>query len=156
MALSLENANSVKQKVKIALTNAHPVHQGVFKALFEFLATQGLNPDLQFVPFTEVQADVAGGTNVVDAACQVYGIYVAKVSAATDNYFKLYDDLTDDTTAGDQIVAIPLLDTTQTAAEIYPGGLDFGTGVLVTQHTTSIGTTDGSDGGDGFIVLGAA
>ena len=100
--------------------------------------------------------DAPGGTNVVDAACQVYGIYVAKVSAATDNYFKLYDDLTDDTTAGDQIVAIPLLDTAQTAAEVYPGGLDFGTGIVVTQHTTSIGVTDGSDGGDGFIILGAA
>jgi len=156
MALSLENANSVKQKVKIALSNAHPVHQGVFKSLFEFLATQGLNPDLQFVPFTEVQCDAAGGTNVVDAAAQVYGIYVAKVSAATDNYFKLYDDLTDDTTAGDQIVAIPLLDLAQTAAEIYPGGLDFGTGIVVTQHTTSIGVSDGSDGGNGFLVIGAA
>ena len=156
MALSLENANSVKQKVKIALMNAHPIHQGVFKALFEFFATQGLNPDLQFVPFTETQCDAAGGTNVVDAASQVYGIYVQKISAATDNYFKMYDDLTDDTTAGDQLVAIPLLDTAQTAAEIYPGGLDFPTGIVVTQHTTSIGTTDGSDGGDGFIVLGAA
>ena len=60
MPLSLENANSVKQKVKIALTNAHPVHQGVFKALFEYLATQGLNPDLQFVAFTEAQCDAAG------------------------------------------------------------------------------------------------
>ena len=156
MALSLENANTAKQKVKIALMNAHPVHQGAFKALFEFLATQGGNPDVQFVPFTEAQCDAAGGTNVVDAACQLYGVYVQKISAATDNYFKLYDDLTDDTTAGDQIVAVPLLDTAQTAAEFYPGGLDFAVGIVVTQHTTSIGVTDGSDGGDGFIILGAA
>ena len=156
MALDLENANSVKQKVKIALTNAHPVHQGVFKALMEYLATQGGNPDLQFVAFTEAQCDAAGGTNVVDAASQVYGIYVAKVSEATDNYFKLFNDLTDDTTTTDQVVAIPLLDTAQTVAEIYPGGLDLGTGIVVTQHTTSEGSSDGSDGGDGFLIIGAA
>lgn len=156
MALSLENSNLVWQKAKIALVNAHPVAQGQFKALKEYLSTQGGNPDLQFVPFTEAQCDDADGTGVVDAACKVYGVYVKKVSAATDNYFKLYDSATVDTTAAEQIVAIALLNTVEVAAEIHPLGLAFANGVTVTQHTTSIGVTDGSDGGDGFIVIGAA
>ena len=156
MALSLENANLVRQKTKIALAGADPVAQDAFMSLLSYYATQKGNPDLQFVPFSEANADAAGGTAIVDAACQIIGIYVKKTSAATDNYLKLYDDATDDTTAGDQIVAIPLLHLTEEAWEIHVKGLTMGTGVVVTQHTTSIGVTDGSDGGDGFIIIKAA
>jgi hypothetical protein len=35
-------------------------------------------------------------------------------------------------------------------------GLPFANGVTVTQHTTSEGTTDGSDGGSGFIIIANA
>ena len=162
MALALENSNLVKQKVKLSLSGAnlgkgtYPIAEEVFGAFMKYMATQGGNPDLQLVTFSEVQADDADGTGVVDAACKVYGVYVRKVSAATDNYFKLHDDVTDDTTAGDQIVAIPLLHTTEEAWQIHVKGLTMGTGVVVTQHTTSIGVTDGSDGGDGFIIIKAA
>lgn len=156
MALSLESQNLVWQKVKSALMDAHPAAQNAFRGLKEYLATQGGNPDLRFAAFSEADCDAAGGTSIIDAPCKVYGVYVKKVSAATDNYFKLYDDLTDDTTAGDQIVAIPLLATAEVGIEVHPVGLSFAAGVLVTQHTTSIGTTDGSDGGNGFILAGAA
>lgn len=156
MALSLEDGNKVWQKVTMALTNANPAYQGAFAALKTFLAQQKGNPNLQFVPFTEVQADDADGTGVVDAACKVYGVYVKKESAATNNYFKLYDSATVDTTAGEQIIAIPLLFLTEEAMELHVDGLTMANGVTVTQHTTSIGVTDGSDGGNGFIIIGAA
>lgn len=156
MALSLENANLVRQKVNIALADAHPSAQEAFKSLLRMYATQYGNPDLQFIPFSEADCDAAGGTVKADAACQIIGVYVKKVSAATDNYFKIYDDATDDTTAGDQIIAIPLLHTTEEAWQIHIKGLTMGTGIVVTQHTTSIGVTDGSDGGNGFIIIKAA
>ena len=162
MALSLENSNLVKQKVKLCLSGTntgkgtYPIADEVFGAFLKYMATQGGNPDLQLVTFSEVQCDDADGTGVVDAACKIYGVYVRKVSAATDNYFKLYDSATVDTTAGEQIIAIPLLHTTQEAMELYPQGVAMANGVTATQHTTSIGVTDGSDGGDGFIIIGAA
>ena len=162
MALSLENSNLVKQKVKLSLSGmntgkgTYPIADEVFGAFMKYMATQGGNPDLQLVPFSEVQCDDADGTGVVDVACKVYGVYVRKVSAATDNYFKIYDSATVDTSASEQIIAIPLLHTTQEAMELYPQGVAMANGVTVTQHTTSIGVTDGSDGGDGFIIVGAA
>lgn len=156
MALSLQDGNLVWQKVKIALMNAHPAVQAQFKGLKEYLAQQVGNPQLQFVPFSEAQCDDADGTGVVDAACKIYAVYVKKVSAATDNYFKIYDSATVDTTAGEQIIAIPLLGTEEVATQMHPLGLAMAAGVTVTQHTTSIGVTDGSDGGDGFVLIGAA
>ena len=156
MALALEDSSLVKQKVTNALQDAHPVIQNAFNDVLKFLATQGGKPTLEFIPFAEADCDAAGGTVKADAACKIYGVYVKKVSAATDNYFKIYDDATDDTTAGDQIIALPLLATTEAVFEVHPAGLAMGTGIVVTQHTTSIGVTDGSDGGNGFIIIGAA
>ena len=156
MALSLENANLVRQKVKLTLLNANPIAQAAFDAFHQWTTVQNGNPDLQFVPFSEVQCDDADGTGVVDVACKIYGVYVKKESAATDNYFKVYDSATVDTTAGEQIIAIPLLHTTQEVFEIYHQGLAMANGATVTQHTTSIGVTDGSDGGNGFLIVGAA
>lgn len=156
MALALEDGNKVWQKVKLSLEDGHPAVQGAFAALKTWLAQQKGNPNLQFAAFSEVQCDDADGTGIIDAACKVYAVYVKKASAATDNYFKLYDSATVDTTAGEQIIAIPLLATTEVAFQMHPDGLAFANGVTVTQHTTSIGVTDGSDGGNGFFIIGAA
>jgi hypothetical protein len=157
MAVSLEASNKTWQKVRAAFDTlgATPADRAAFKALKEYLATYKGNPDLQLFQFSEADCDAAGGTVLLTGACTVFGVFVKKVSAATDNYFKVYDDATDDTTAGDQIIAIPLLNTTQYGTQIASDGLPFATGIVVTQHTTSIGTTDGSDGGNGFILVGA-
>ena len=161
MALSLEATNLVRQKVYAALNGAvdNPsVKQKLWwtaaREFFNQWVTQG-NSNLQFVPFSEANADAAGGTAIVDAACNVYLFYVNKRgTSATENHVKLYDDVTDDTTTTDQHVAIMLDAAGQEAMLIYPTGVSFPTGVVVTQHTTSEGTTDGSDGADGFIVIG--
>ena len=122
MALVLQSGNLVWQKVAKALGNTgHPVVAAAFKALRDYIVSQKSNPDLQFYFFDEAQCDAAGGTALTNiGACTLYGVYVKKASAATDNYFKIYDDATDDTTAGDQIIALPLLSLTQVAFEIYP------------------------------------
>jgi hypothetical protein len=64
MALSTENANLVWQKVKMALMDASPAVQQQFADLKMYLSTQGRNPDLQFIPFTETQAIANGGTDL--------------------------------------------------------------------------------------------
>lgn len=162
MALSLESPSLVRQKVYAALSgtsNPSAKHQLWWSAAREFFnqhVTNG-NANLQFIPFSEAEADAAGGTVLADAACKVYLFYVNKTgSATTANTTKLFDDATDDTTTTDQRASIITSAAGQEALIVYPTGFSHATGVVVTQHTTIEGSTDGSDGGDGFIVVGAA
>lgn len=162
MPLSLQSPSLVRQKVYSALigTNNASTRQRLWwhaaREFFNNWQTTGANADLQFVPFSEADADAAGGTVLADAACQVYMFYVKKLASATENTCKLFDDATDDTAAGDQTLSIILGASGQESMQIYPTGFDMAAGVVVTQHTTPEGTTDGSDGGDGFIVISAA
>lgn len=161
MALSLQSASLVRQKVYNALggTNNPSTRQRLWWTTAREFFTQHVNAgnaDLQFIPFAEADADAAGGTMLADAACQVYLFYVKKLASATENTAKLFDDATDDTAAGDQTLSIILGATGQESMQVYPTGFDMAAGVVVTQHTTPEGTTDGSDGGDGFVVIGAA
>lgn len=159
MALSLENANNVWHKVNSALGSADPGIVLQFKALKHYLSQHrvGGPRDLQFVPFTEAQCDAAGGTAVVDSAHTLYGIYIKKDTTATDNWFWLYDDATNDGTAADAMVSIPLLRASEQSCWIQPQGFAMGTGAVVTQYATDpLGAVDGSDGGNGFLIIGAA
>lgn len=163
MALSLESANLVRQKVYGALQgtdNPSAKQQLWWSTVREFFnqwISQGANANLQFVPFSEADADDDDGTGIVDAACKVYIMYVNKRgTSATANTVKLFDSATLDTTAGEQTLSIPLDAAGQEAILVYPQGFSQATGVTVTQHTTIEGSTDGSDGADGFIVIGAA
>lgn len=155
MAISVESSNKVAQKVKAALANANPAILEQWNELKKYLATQKKNIDLQFIPFTEAEADVAGGTVKADAACKLYFVYIKKENSATDNFFWVYDDATNDGTAADARVSLPLLVANDESTYANPAGLDMGTGVVVTQYATdALGAVDGSNGGSGFIVIG--
>ncbi len=154
MALALENAGLVRQKTRAITLN--PAAFYTLKAFFLYWSSQKSNADLQFVPFTEAQADDADGTGIVDAACTVYFVYAKKNSSATDAYLKFYDSATVDTTAAEQILAFPLFLADETIVYWSEKGHAMANGVTVTQHTTSIGVTDASEGGSGFILIGAA
>lgn len=157
MALSLVDGNLAWQSVKIALMNANPAAQAAFGELKKYLAQQKGNPQLQFKAFTEANCDAAGGTAILDAAHTLYGVYVKKLASGTDNFFWVYDDATNDGTAGDARVCLALLVASQEAFAVYPNGLAMGTGAVVTQYATdALGASDGSDGGDGFVLVGAA
>lgn len=153
MALALENANKVRQKTRNF--NIDPAAARALKSFFLYWSEQKGNADLQIFDFSEAEADAAGGTAKLDGACRVHFIYVKKEAEGTNNYFKIFDDATDDTTTTDQTVAIPLFDASQAVAVVDQVGLPLATGIVVTQHTTSEGTTDGSNGGSGFIIVGA-
>lgn len=163
MAVSLQDANLVWQKVSKSLGNSGGVSRGpssaaaaAFRGLKEYLAQQGGNPQLQFFPIDEDAADVAGGTVLLSGACKVYGVYVRKLNEGTANTVKLFDDATDDSTTTDQRISIILGAANQEGFQIYPSGFSLATGIVITQHTTVEGSTDGSSGGNGFIIVGAA
>ena len=154
MALSLQSAGLVRQKTRAITLNPIVFHS--LKAFFAYWAVSKANADLQWVPFSEADADDADGTGIVDAACKVHFMYAKKLNSATDNYLKLFDNATVDTTTTDQRIVLPLFVALESQFWVSNEGLPFANGVTVTQHTTSEGTTDGSDGGDGFIIISAA
>src|SRR3990167_9845418 len=153
MALSLQSASLVRQKVYNALqgTNDPSSKQRLWwTAAREFFLQHAAagNADLQFIPYSEADADDDDGTALADAACEVYLFYVKKAGTATTaNTVKLFDNATVDTTSTDQTLSIPLDDDSQEAMQFYPTGFSHAVGVTVTQHTTIEGSTDGSDGG---------
>lgn len=151
MAVSLESANKVRQKARIF--NLDPSAAAALKSFFLYWAQYKGNADLQLFPFSEADCDAAGGTALLSGACTVHFVYVKKAASDTNNYFKIYDDATDDTTTTDQIVAMPLFISEESQVWQSNKGLPLATGIVVTQHTTSEGTSDGSDGGSGFIIV---
>ena len=170
MALSLESPLLVRQKVYAALdavglpgvaTNRggsakKTLWWATAREFFNQWVTQG-NANLQFVPFSEADADDADGTGLIDAGCKIYMLYVKKAgTATTENTVKLFESATVDTTATEQTLSIIVNALAQEAMLVYPTGFAQATGITVTQHTTIEGSTDGSDGADGFIVIGAA
>lgn len=155
MAISLESANKVRQKTR-ALENLDSSAYRALQAFFQYWATHKGNADLQYLPFSEAECDAAGGTVKADAACTVHFVYVKKEDSATDNYFKLFDDATDDSTTTDQRLVLPLFIAKESVVWQSNSGLPMAAGVVVTQHTTSEGVTDGSDGGSGFVIIAAA
>lgn len=161
MAFTGQDGVLVWQKVHNALaqasvnhTGASPVAVDAFRALQNYLVGAKGNPQLQLLPFSEADADAAGGTALLSGACHVYGFYVKKYASGTDNTVKLFDDTTDDSTSTDQRLSIVLEAASQEGFAIYPDGFSMPTGIVVTQHTTIEGATDGSDGGDGFVLIG--
>lgn len=153
MAVALESANKVRQKAR--LFNLDPSAAAALKAFFLYWAQYKGNADLQLFPFSEAECDAAGGTALLSGACTVHAVYIKKGSSATDNYFKIFDDATDDTTSTDQRLTLALTQAGETQVHLSNLGLPLATGIVVTQHTTPEGSTDGSDGGDGFIIVAA-
>lgn len=154
MAVSLESANKVRQKT-FALAQLDVSAYRALQAFFQYWATHKGNADLQVFQFSEAECDAAGGTALLSGACTVHFIYVKKAASDTNNYFKIFDDATDDTTTTDQTYAAPLFISGESQVWQSNSGLPLATGIVVTQHTTSEGTTDGSDGGSGFIIVAA-
>lgn len=156
MALSLESANLVRQKTRMYTKN--PLIFYTLKAFFLYHSTNKGNADLQFITIDD--ADVTGTDGVVaaDAAATLYVAYVKKRGTATDSYFKLFDDATNDGTAGDERITIPLLEASEDHILVFPSGVTFATGIVATSHTSADGTTDSTagDSGDGFLIIGAS
>lgn len=169
MALALENANLVRQKVYNALQNQTGTSAGsgdpsawyAFKSFFLNQAANKGNPDLQFVPFNATDGTTGDGQDHgIDAACQLLAVYVKKTATATDAWFRVIDDADNDSeVVGDVKLEIALLEANDVFFGFYPNGLPFADGVVTTSTTTPGDTATQSSAGDaanGFLILGAA
>ena len=155
MALSLQSATLVRQKTRAFARN--PMIFYALKAFFHYHAQRG-NRDLEIVYVDDTDITGTDGVVVADAAAVVYVAFIRKPSTATDAYFKLFDNATVDTTAGDGRVVIPLLEASEDNILVFPQGLDMAAGVVATSHTTYSGSTDSTagDAGYGFVIIGAS
>jgi hypothetical protein len=155
-AKALIAANKVWQTVRAALAGANEASKRQFDDLKLYLATQKGNPDLQFVPFSNVTGDQA--TLVASGGCTLYGLYLKKQNTATDAWFKLADH---GTVAGGasgaaMTITLPLLVGNDEIACIFPTGLILATGITVASETTAAGGADTvtGDGPNGFAIVG--
>ena len=162
MAVSLEDANLVRQKTKIALANAHPVIQDAFGSLERHLATHAGNPTLQFIPFSDALLTTSTGYTPVAAACKLYGVYLIKsgtsgTGTATDSWLTVANDTTN-TTDALKFVALMTSANGDEVFAVYPDGLAFGTDITFTGETSAQDGTESTagDSGNGFAIIGAA
>lgn len=151
MALSLESANLVRQKVR-GFSRDAAAHLAV-DAFFRWWSEHKGNNDLQFVAINNLGADVV----VADAACQIYFIYLRKQNTGTDAYFKADDSATSAGTTASALVQA-LINANDDVVLSYPDGWDMANGFTVGSDTTADGSTASSsgDGPNGFVILGAA
>ena len=159
MAVTLESSQLVWQKVKNALAAANPADQDAFRALKNYLSTQGRNPDLQFIAYSEAQAIANGGTDLTAAAATLYGWYAkaSRTSGTTAAFVALHaaatNGATTTTVATGRIKAV-----NHSFHYINPRGLPVETGLTISAATAVGGSTESTtpDGADGFVVIGAA
>lgn len=169
MAVSTENSNKVWQKAKSALNVAGASRSGgaVAEALAQlklYLATQKANPDLQFLSFAAADIDTgADGAVAVAGAGRLYAIYAKRVadSDATDSFLEVLDDATDNSAPTTDILACIRFSETlnqEGVLLIFPGGLPFADGLVVSSTTTAGGTTESAatESANGFLIVGAA
>ena len=168
MALSLQDENLVWQKVNKALGNqsggpvtgtaANPISQNAFRALKLQLATQKLNPQLQFVPFS--YANLTGATGYlpgIGVAHHVYGIYAHKSGTGTTGAWLDIDDAASGNVAGRKF-SMELITTLDEVAAVFPQGISMATDLTIGLTSTITGTTEITGAGDvvqGFAIIGA-
>lgn len=156
-AFTLENPNKVWGRVNIALANASPLSQKLFRDLKLWLSTQKGNPNLQFLPFISTSIDDANGQLLATGVASIYGIWAKKAATATDVFLWAIDDVDDDstlTTKGNVMMA--MLATSEESVYVNPNGLAYGVGLVMKAYTTPVGTTDSTDTDcpSGFVIVG--
>ncbi len=159
MALSLQDGTFVWQKVKNALVGSNPASQQMFRDLRQYLATQGGNPQLQFIPIDGTYSSSDGGNNasqvLSDTACTVFAIYGLKVGTV-ETIFKGSANATTAGTDGTQKFALPATAAGDVFA-VWPKGIAVASGLTVTLNTTRTGSTLTLLANDinGFVIIGA-
>ena len=160
--MALENPLFVKRAVNARLANNVP--DGSFlreqvENFFRRWTQQAGNGLLEVHHFSDADSGGTSGVVLQASAATVYAVVVWKSGTnATDTYLKLYNDTTNDSTAADVRVVVPVLDADEGAVAFFPQGIRLGTGVVATAHTTATGTTDSGTAGNapqGFVIVGA-
>ena len=164
MALSLQDPHLVWQKVKKATANANPSVQAAFRELKTYLATQGGNPQLQFIPFGEADIIQATGYSPIgNVTSTVYGAFAKKVGAGagvaptgTDSMLTL-QNATTNTDVTKILVALVMDVANAEVVAIKPTGWIFATDLTISGQTAALDGTESTanDSGGGFVIVGA-
>lgn len=160
MALATEAGNKVWQKVKnyLSANNGNPAAQGAFADLKAFMAQQKRNPDLQFIPFTAEQAVTDTGTDLVGAACTLYGIYAKgrRTTGTTASFLAVHAAATNGATTT-TLVTSRFKAVSQEFSFVTGAGLACETGCTISAATAVGGATESTaaDAADGFLIVGA-
>lgn len=155
MAHTVENANLVWQKVKIALANSDPTVVNAFRSLKADLAQRKGNPDLKFTPF-DITTNGSGDGNAdvvaADAAATLVAIYAKKGTGAVLGY----DAISNHASAIQAQKEVLAAGTVAGVKKVlmFPDGLAFATGITYASVTAYNGTTHSltANSSDGFIL----
>jgi hypothetical protein len=124
------------------------------RTFFETMGQLKGNPDLVLIPFDELSATESGNSIFSDSACTLYAIYLRK-DTATATWSKFQDHATVVTDASPTFS----FKSARVGDEFHcwPSGLALATGLVAQGNTdATTGTTSGSNGAKGFVILGAA
>lgn len=152
MALTLENANLVKQRTR--WETRKPGASMSLKALWRHLENIGI-PDLQFVTLAYAHPDQV----IADVPCRLYALYLKKPAASVvAAWVKISDHATVAAASGD--IVIPLIAAVGAGKEfamVFPDGLPLAVGATTASHTAIDGNTDSAaaDSCAGFAIVGA-
>lgn len=163
MALALESAGKVRQKVRASTLN--PGIYYMVKSFFLDWAANHGNADLQLIPFAGTDIEGVDGYNSgVAAACTIRAIYGKKTRTAEDVFLAVLDDATgaEGTTFLASIGFFGVNGTSATlpqdeALAVFSNGLPVAAGVAIKAYTTVAGTTDSTAGAapNGWIIISA-
>jgi hypothetical protein len=153
--LTVESPVTMWDKVDQRLANQAPMSQMLFRAYKSWCMQHLRGISLQLVDFANVTDDV----NPLDGAIRIYAIWVKKQATATDAFFKVFDDAATDGTAGDAIIALPLMDASEGWALFSPDGHPLVDGLVLGAYTAFIGANGSTpsttgDGPNGFMLVG--
>lgn len=158
MAITLENANAVWQRVNIASQGMSPWVRQQLKVLKQALSQDFRNKDLQFVAFDRTTNGSDGGNAdavIADAACRVVAIVGRKYTTATSAYLKASNHASAIQAQGEII-----LNANEASEEVVytnPKGHPMSTGVTLATVTAYNGTTRNTTAAsfDGFVIIAA-
>jgi hypothetical protein len=154
MALTTVDQILVKRASMTAARNVGGAVALALKAFWMGRNQEGQTGKLYLLPFGALTADAVG----VDAACKVHFIYVKKDSSATDVWYKVFDDATDDSTAADAVIAMGLTGASDEQFFYSKLGVDLGTGLDHGSYTAFLGynATTAGVALSGFVIVGDA
>lgn|SRR3990167_3643184 len=163
MALTLESANLVRQKVKL-YQNFNTAMFGALKAFFLYWAGSKSNADLQYIPFSNITSadpgicQATGYSPIGGVTSTVHVFYVKNdgTGDGTDSFVSLHNNTTN--TNVDLAYVTGLIDDDNDQfLYINPEGLVFATDLTISAATTNGGATESAaaNAGNGFVIVSA-
>lgn len=158
MAQALQDGVLVWQKVKNALVAANPATQNAFRDLRQYLATQGGNPQLQFIAFSAEGIVTNTGFQAMDVASTLFAVYAngRRTTGTTSSFFAVHA-AADNAATTTTILTERFKAVGQSFGAVFPTGMAVETAVTLSAATAVGGATESSaaDACDGFIIIGA-